>query len=70
MDSPTLILTDLPELSDESIGQLNELLYAFMNAFEERYYTQLLRYYQTHEIRESPEPPDDDLFDDFDDIPF
>ncbi len=69
MDSPPLILTDLPELSDESVGQLNELLYAFMNAFEGRYYSQLQRYYHTQEIQEPPEPPNDDLFG-FDDIPF
>ncbi len=70
MDSPTLILTDLPELSDESAGQITEFLYAFIGAFEARYYTQLQQYYKTKEIQEPPEPPEDDLFEGFDKIPF
>ncbi len=70
MDSPTLILTDLPELSDESAGQLIEFLYAFVNAYENRYRDQLSRYYQSLEVPEPPEPPEDDLFVGFDDIPF
>jgi len=70
MDSPTLILTELPELSDESAGQLIEFLYVFVNAFERRYNTQLRRYYQSLAVPEPPEPPDDDLFEGFDEIPF
>lgn len=70
MDTPTLILTDLPELSDESAGQLSEFLYAFIGAFEVRYYSPLQRYYQTHAVQHPPEPPEDDLFDGFDEIPF
>ena len=46
MDSPTLILTELPELSDESAGQLLDFLNSFVSAFEQRYYTELQRYYQ------------------------
>ena len=71
MDSPTLILTELPELSDESAGQLLDILYALVNAFESRYNTQLRRYYQSLAVPEPPEPPDDDLCEGFDDeIPF
>lgn len=71
MDSPTLILTELPELSDESAGQLLDILYALVNAFEGRYNTQLRRYYQSLAVPEPPEPPDDDLCEGFDDeIPF
>lgn len=67
MDTAPLILTDLPELTDESAGQLLDLLNAFVTAFEERYYTQLRRYYQAQAI---PEPPEGDLFEGFDEIPF
>lgn len=67
MDSAPLILTDLPELTDESAGQLNEFLYAFINTFECRYSAQLRRYYQS---LAEPEPPQEDLFMDFDEIPF
>ncbi len=69
MDSPTLILTGLPELSDESAGQLTEFLYAFIGAFEVRYYSQLRRYYQIHAIPEPPNPPEDDSFENNDEIP-
>ncbi len=74
MDSPTLILTGLPELSDESAGQLNDFLNSFISAFEDRYYTQLQRYYQLQSTipkpSEPPEPPEADLFHGFDEIPF
>ncbi len=74
MDSPTLILTRLPELSDESAGQIHDFLNSFVNAFEDRYYTQLQRYYQLQSIMpepsEPPEPPEADLFHGFDEIPF
>ena len=70
MDTPTLILTDLPELSDESAGQLHDFLNVFVTVFEERYYTQLHRYYNLQTIPEPREPPDDDLFEGFDKIPF
>lgn len=70
MDSPTLILTELPELSDESAGQLLDYLNSFVNAFEERYYTQLQRYYQLQATMEPTEPPEPDLFEGFDKIPF
>ncbi len=70
MDSPSMILTDLPELSDESAGQLLEFLYTFVNEFENRYRDQLSRYYQSLEVLEPPESPEDDLFAGFDEIPF
>ncbi len=70
MDSPTLILTGLPELSDESAGQIHEFLNSFVNTFEERYYTQLHRYYQLTARPTPSEPPEDDLFEGFDEIPF
>ncbi len=70
MDSPTLILTDLPELSDESAGQLLVFHYAFINELENRYRNQFRRYYQSLAALETPEPPEDDLFEGFDEIPF
>jgi hypothetical protein len=73
MDSPTLILTELPELTDESAGHIHSFLNAFETAFEEKYYTQLRRYYQLHAMPEPPEPwepSEDDLFEGFDEIPF
>lgn len=69
MDSAPLILTDLPELTDESAGQLLDFLNSFVDAFENRYYTQLRRYYQSMAESE-PEPPQEDLFTDFDEISF
>ena len=66
MDSPTLILTELPELSDESAVQCIEFLYALVNALENQYRTQLRQYYQSMPIQEPPEP---DLFDGFDELP-
>jgi hypothetical protein len=70
MDTPTLIVTNLPELSDENAGQLHDFLNAFATAFEERYYCQLCRYYQAHAMPEPPIPLEDDLFEGFDEIPF
>mgnify|MGYP006928209582 CR=1 FL=1 len=70
MDSPTLILTDFPELCDEGAGQIHEFLNSFVNAFEERYYTQLREYYQLTARPTPPGPPEDDLFEGFDEIPF
>jgi hypothetical protein len=71
MDSPTLILTRLPELSDDSAGQIHDFINSFVNAFEDRYYAQLQRYYQLQSIiPEPPETPEADLFDGFDEIPF
>ena len=73
MDTAPLILTDLPKLTDESAGQILDFLNTFVTAFEDRYYTQLRRYYQVHAIPEPPEPrksPEDDLFEGFDEIPF
>ena len=70
MDTPTLIVTDLPELSDESAGQLYDFLNAFVTAYEERYNTQLRRYYELQAIPEPQEPPDDVWFEGFDEIPF
>ena len=68
MDSPTLILTDLPELSDQSAGQLHDFLSTFVYEFEERYNTQLRRYYLS--LTEPTEMPDDDFVPDFDELPF
>lgn len=73
MDTAPLILTDLPELTDESAGQLLDWLNAFVTAFEERYYTQLHQYYQLQAVAEPPEPrntSEDDLFEGFDEMPF
>jgi hypothetical protein len=76
MDTAPLILTDLPELTDESAGQLLDWLNALVMAFENRYDTQLRRYYQVHAVVEPPEPGEprepreDDLFEGFDEIPF
>jgi len=69
MDTAPLILTGLPELTDESAAQIHDFLNVFVTVFEERYYTQLNRYYNLQTIPETQEP-DDDLFEGFDEIPF
>jgi len=61
MNTPSLMLADPPELSDESATEMLDFLYQFVTAFENQYATQLRRYYQ------STEPPQPDLFEDFDD---
>ncbi len=65
MDTPTLIVTELPELYDESAGQILAFLQAFVSAFESRYYTQLRQYYLSQDISEPP----DDYVPDFDELP-
>ena len=61
MNRQSLILANPPELSDEVASEMLDFLYEFINAFENQYSNQLRRYYQ------SSEPPEADLFDDFDD---
>jgi hypothetical protein len=65
MNPQSLILADPPELSDEAASEMLAFLYAFITALENHYATQLRRYHQPIE------PPEPDLFEDFDDeIPF
>ncbi len=68
MDTPTLIVAELPELSDESAGQILDFIQAFSSAFEKRYYTQLRQYYLSHAV--PTEIYDDDFVPDFDELPF
>jgi hypothetical protein len=61
----SLILIDPPQLSDEAASEMLDFLYELLTAFENHYANQLRRYQQ------SSEPPEPDLFEDFDDeIPF
>ncbi len=61
MTIPSLMLADPPELSDETASEVLDFLYQLTTAFENKYANQLRRYYQ------STEPPQPDLFEDFDD---
>ncbi len=61
MNTPLLMLVDPPELSAESAAEMLDFLYQLLNAFENQYSSQLRRCYH------SAEPPEPDLFDDFDD---
>jgi hypothetical protein len=55
------MLADPPRLSDEAAAEMLDFLYELINAFENHYRDQLQRYDQTLQ------PPQPDLFDDFDD---
>jgi len=61
MNLQSLMLADPPELSDEVAAEMLDFLYQLINAFENQYSNQLRRYHQPSE------PPEPDLFDDFDD---
>ncbi len=60
MNTPSLMLADPPELSDETVGEMLDFLYQLITAFENHYANQLRRYHQ-------PSEPQPDLFEDFDD---
>jgi hypothetical protein len=55
------MLADPPMLSDEAAAEMLDFLYELINAFENHYRHQLQRHDQTHQ------PPQPDLFEDFDD---
>jgi hypothetical protein len=61
MNPLSLLLLEPPELSDEAASEMLDFLYELTNAFENHYRNQLQRYHQPIE------PPEPDLFDDFDD---
>ena len=61
MNLQSLILVNSPELSDEVASEMLDFLYELINAFENQYSNQLRRYHQPSE------PPEPDLFEDFDD---
>ena len=61
MNTPSLMLADPHELSPESASEMLDFLYQLVSAFENQYANQLRSYYQ------STEPPEPDLFEDFDD---
>jgi hypothetical protein len=61
MDPQSLMLVDPPKLSDQSASDILDFLYELAIAFENHYGNQLRRYHQP------PEPPQPDLFEDFDD---
>ena len=61
MDTPSLMLVEPPELTDETASEILDFLYQLVNAFENQYRSQLRRHYQPTEL---PQP---DLFEDFDD---
>lgn len=62
MTTPSLMLTDPPELTDESASEMLEFLYHLIQAIETQYAENLRRYYQPAR----PTPPD--LFEDLDDL--
>lgn len=64
MNSPPLSLSEAPKLSDESASEILEFLYLLLNAFENQYGHQIRRHYQSFEPQQPPQP---DLFEDFDD---
>ena len=61
MNTPSLMLVEPPELTDETASEMLDFLYQLVNAFENQYGNQLRRHYQSTEL---PQP---DLFEDFDD---
>jgi hypothetical protein len=61
MNPQSLILADPPKLSDESAREILDFLYELAAAFENHYGHQLRRNHQP------AEPPQPDLFEDFDD---
>ena len=61
MNLHSLMLADPPRLSDEAAAETLDFLYELINAFENHYRDQLQRHDQTLQ------PPQPDLFEDFDD---
>ena len=61
MNLHSLMLVDPPNLSDEAASEMLDFLYELINAFENQYRDQLQRHYQINQ------PPQPDLFEDFDD---
>jgi hypothetical protein len=61
MNMSSLMLVDSPELDDETASEMLDFLYQLVNAFENQYHNQLQRHHQ------SIEPPQPDLFEEFDD---
>jgi len=61
MNTPSLMLVEPPELTDETASEMLDFLYQLINAFENQYRNQLRRHHQSNEF---PQP---DLFEDFDD---
>ena len=61
----SLLFIDPPQLSDETVGEIFDFLHELLIAFENHYANQLRRYQQPSE------PPEPEVFEDFDDeIPF
>lgn len=61
MEQPVLVI-DAPELSDEGVASVNHFLQEFIQAFENHYYNQILRYHK--KCRDEP------LENDKDQLPF
>lgn len=61
MNPQSLMIADPPALCDEAASEMLDLLYQLTSAFENHYSNQLRHYH------EPTEPPQPDLFDDFDD---
>ena len=53
MNTMSLMLIDSPQLSDEAAAEMLSFLQEFPNAFAIQYFTQLRRYYQSHESPQS-----------------
>ncbi len=49
MNSPTLILTDPPQLTDQSASDVLDFLYLVIEVFENQYSQQLRQYYHSSE---------------------
>ncbi len=59
MNTLSLLFLDPPDLSDEAASQMLDFLYDITAAFESQYIAQVIRYHQTREDGEQPQP---DLF--------
>lgn len=53
MNPSSPMLVDPPKLSDQTVSEMLDFLYEFINAFENHYANQLRRY---HQSTETPEP--------------
>ncbi len=61
MELKSLMLVEPPDISDESAAEMLDFLYELINAFENSYRQQLLRY------QRQPDDTQPDLFDGLDD---
>lgn len=58
----TLLIIEMPELSDEVVGEIYHFLHTLIMAFESHYISQLRQYHQDSPLEEDIDDPIDDLF--------